>query len=374
MLVILETNGGKVNRKRIMVTMRSAHGTDSLRGIPMEALRAFDASARHLNFTHAAHEMHLTQSAVSRAIRTLEARVGAGLFERTRGQLQLTPAGAVLQEQVRLALAVIRSAIERVGQSSSRGVLVVRIPRAMASYWFLRKVGDFTRRFPEIDVQVSLSSRVASPEDLRMTDEQFCSGCDLAIRLLPRSSAEGRLERLLMEYVFPCCTSAVAGKGGGAIRTFADLGQRPLIEFEDGLEPLEANWEVWTKLAGLPPARPKQWVRIPDWHTVFDAAVQGIGVCLGRTPQVNDHLRQGTLVAPIPEALVSTRAHYLIRSPNSDANPKIRHFLEWLTSEADQESRFETSFLNGKRLIDPLALERSARHDVKAKPRRARRA
>jgi hypothetical protein len=66
---------------------------------------------------------------------------------------------------------------------------------------------------------------------------------------------------------------------------------------------------------------------------------------------------------------VSTRAHYLIRSPNSDADPKVRHFLEWLTSEADKESHFETSFLNGKRLIDPLSLERSARHSVKAKPR-----
>ena len=172
-----------------------------------------------------------------------------------------------------------------------------------------------------------------------------------------------------MEYVFPCCTSALAREGNVGIQTFADLGRSPLIEFDDGLEPLEGNWNVWTELAGLPQAVPKQWVRIPDWHTVFDAAVQGIDVCLGRTPQVNDHLRHGTLVAPIPEALVSTRAHYLIRSPNSEADPKVRHFLEWLTSEADNEARFQTAFLKTKRLIDPLSVERSARHGVKAKPR-----
>ena len=69
-----------------------------------------------------------------------------------------------------------------------------------------------------------------------------------------------------------------------------------------------------------------------DIKVATDAAVQGIGVCLGRTPQINDHLRSGTLVAPIPDVLVSTRANYLIRSPDSDANPKVRHFLDWLTS------------------------------------------
>jgi LysR family glycine cleavage system transcriptional activator len=323
----------------------------------MEALRAFEASARHLNFTHAARELHLTQSAVSRAIRTLEDRAGATLFERTRGQLALTAAGLLMQQQVQLGLSIIGDALDRVGQLSSRGVLVIRVPRAMGSSWFLRKVGDFTRGFPEIDVRVSLASRVGSAEDRRTSDEHFCSGCDLAIRLLPRVQADGKLERLLTEYVFPCCTDAVAAGGPHPIRTFAELRERALIEYDDGHEPLDANWSVWTKLLRLPDAAPKQWVRVADWHAVFDAAVQGIGVCLGRTPQVNEHLRSGTLVAPIPEVLVSTRANFLIRSPNGDANPRVRQFLDWLISEAAAESRFETSFLQGKTLIDPLATD-----------------
>src|SRR5690349_15485342 len=137
---MLERGVATSNRKRIMVTMRSTHGTEALRGIPMEALRAFEASARHLNFTHAAKELHLTQSAVSRAIRTLEDRAGATLFERTRGHLQLTAAGLVLHQQVQMALSVICQALDRVGQLASRGVLVIRVPRAMGSSWFLRKV------------------------------------------------------------------------------------------------------------------------------------------------------------------------------------------------------------------------------------------
>jgi LysR family glycine cleavage system transcriptional activator len=323
----------------------------------MEALRAFEASARHLNFTHAAKELYLTQSAVSRAIRTLEDRAGATLFERTRGQLALTVAGQLMQQQVQLGLSIIGDALDRVAQLSSRGVLVVRVPRAMGSSWFLRKVGDFTRGFPEIDVRVSLASRVASAEDRSTSDERFCSGCDLAIRLLPRAQADGKLERLLTEYVFPCCTEAVATAGPHAVRAITDLRERALIEYDDGFEPLDANWSVWTKLLRMPDVAPKQWVRVADWHAVFDAAVQGIGVCLGRTPQVNDQLRSRTLVAPIAEVLVSTRANYLIRSPNSDANPKVRHFLEWLTSEAAAESQFETSFFKDKTLIDPLASE-----------------
>ena len=335
--------------------MRGTHGSESLRGIPMEALRAFEAAARHLNFTHAARELHLTQSAVSRAIRTLEDRAAATLFERTHGQLTLTAAGLLMQQQIKLGLSIIGDALERVEQLSGRGVLVIRVPRAMGSSWFLRKVGDFTRHFPEIDVRFSLAPRVGSAEDRRMSDERFCSGCDLAIRLLPRPQGDGKLERLLAEYVLPCCTKAVATAGPTAIRTLADLREQALIEFDDGLEPLDANWGVWSKLTRLPEPAPKQWVRVPDWHAVFDAAMQGIGVCLGRTPQVNDHLRSGTLVAPISEVLVSTRANYLIRSPTSNANPTVRQFLDWLTSEAAEESRFEDAFLEGKMLIDPLA-------------------
>jgi LysR family transcriptional regulator, glycine cleavage system transcriptional activator len=338
-----------------MVTMRSAHGSETLRGIPMEALRAFEAASRHLNFTYAARELHLTQSAVSRAIRTLEDRAAATLFERTRGQLTLTAAGLLMQQQVQLGLTIIGDALERVGQLSARGVLVIRVPRAMGSSWFLRKVGNFTQRFPEIDVRIALAPRVGSAEDRRMSDERFCSGCDLAIRLLPRPQGDGKLERLLAEYVLPCCTAAVATAGPREIRTLADLREQALIEYDDGLEPLDANWGVWSKLACLPEPAPKQWVRVPDWHSVFDAAVQGVGVCLGRTPQVNDHLRSGTLVAPISEVLVSTRANYLIRSPTSNANPKVRQFLDWLTSEAAEESRFENELLQGKTLIDPLA-------------------
>ena len=85
---------------------------------------------------------------------------------------------------------------------------------------------------------------------------------------------------------------------------------------------------------------------------------QNLGVCLGRTPQVNDHLRSGALIAPISEVLVSTRANYLIRSPTSNANLKVGQFLDWLTSEATEESRFEKAFLDGKTLIDPLARAR----------------
>ena len=335
--------------------MRSAHGTQALRGVPMEALRAFEAAARHLNFTHAGKELHLTQSAVSRAIRTLEDRSGTALFERTKGHLQLTTAGALLHQQVQLALSVLCQALDRVGRLSSRGALVIRVPRAMASSWFLRKLGDFTRMFPDIDVRVSMAARVGSAEDRRTSDEQFCQGCDLAIRLLPRTDADGRLERLLSEYIFPCCTRALAGRGRNALRTFADLARRPLIEYDDGLEPLDANWAVWTRLMHLPDPTAQPWVRVPDWHAVFDAAVQGTGVCLGRTPQVNEHLRAQTLVAPIPDVLVSTRANYLIRSSDSQASPKVKRFLDWLSSEAASESRFEASFLEGKRLVDPLA-------------------
>lgn len=331
--------------------MSPKHGSDPLRGIPLEALRGFEAAARLLNFTHAARELHLTQSAVSREIRSLEERIGTQLFERTKRQLQLTHAGEVLQRDVAEALATMRRGIERASGSAHRRSFVVVTNRSMMADWLWARVADYTSHHREIELRLALAPRTATSADQLGIDNIDATDMDIGIRLLPRASADGRWEPLITEYVFPCCTQALATDARRPIRTLEDLAHHTLLDHDDGMPALDANWSVWCKRAGVRPFEPAQWRGVPDWSMIFSLAGQGQGVCLGRTAGVNDRLRQGLLIAPLPEVTLSTRAWYLITSTRCRNDPHASAFVDWLRLEGQREAAFTREFLQGKRVI-----------------------
>jgi DNA-binding transcriptional LysR family regulator len=334
-----------------MVVMSTAHGSDPLRGIPLEALRGFEAAARLLNFTRAAEELHLTQSAVSREIRSLEERLGKRLFERAKGGLRLTQAGVALQHDVSAALATMRRGIERITGAAVQRSFVVVTNRSMLSDWLWNRVADYTNRHPEIDLRLAPAPRTATAGERHGLENIDATDIDIGIRLLTRATADGRWERLMTEYVFPCCAKALAEDGRRPIRALADLAQHTLLELDDGMPALDANWPVWCERARVPPVTAGVWRRVPDWALIFALAAQGQGVCMGRIPSVNDRLRQGVLVAPLPEATRSTRAWYLVRSTRSRNDPNASAFVDWLRGEAAREEAFAREFLVGKRVI-----------------------
>ena len=114
---------------------------------------------------------------------------------------------------------------------------------------------------------------------------------------------------------------------------------------------LDANWPVWCERAGIAPVNAAVWKRVPDWALVFALAAQGQGVCMGRIPSVSDRLRQGVLVAPLPEVTLSTRAWYLVQSTRCRNDPDASACVEWLRDEARREEAFSREFLAGKRVI-----------------------
>jgi LysR family transcriptional regulator, glycine cleavage system transcriptional activator len=330
--------------------MSRTHGSDPLRGIPLEALRGFEAAARLLNFTHAAKELHLTQSAVSREIRSLEERLGTKLFERMKGELRLTHAGLGLQRDVTESLTMMRRGIERITGTTNRRSFVVVTSRSMMSDWLWSRVSEYTNRHPEIDLRIAPAPRSGAPGDGRGIDDIDATDMDIGIRLLPRANADGRWERLITEYAFPCCTSMLADDPKRPIRTIDDLAHHTLLDLDDGMPALDANWAVWCERAGVAPIKPVAWKRVPDWSLVFALAAQGQGVCLGRTSGVNDRIRQGLLVAPLPDVTLSTRAWYLVTSTRCRNDPHASAFVEWLRSEARREEDFAQVLLRGKRV------------------------
>ncbi|MBA2965159.1 MULTISPECIES: LysR family transcriptional regulator [Ramlibacter] len=337
-----------------MDPMHVTHAPDALRGIPMECLRSFEAAARTLNFTRAAAELHLTQSAVSRAIRTLEERLGTALFERHPLSVILTPAGRTLAVDVSRALDVLRESVRRAQSQRGRAELVVRVPRGLAVGWLFSRVAAFAMRNPEIDVRLALAQRVGTDADRAMSDSVYAAGSDFAIRLLHRDQAEDRLPRFLDEYILPCCAPGLipscAGKG---LMSVQDVLHAPILEYDDGLTPLEGNWSNWCQMVGVQaPSESEAWLRVSDWQAVFELAARGKGVCLGRTPMVTDHLRSGALVAPTRGVLLAPHAYYLLTQPAQDR--RVMTFASWLTEEVASQRKFDEALLAGRHVIDPL--------------------
>jgi DNA-binding transcriptional LysR family regulator len=233
---------------------------------------------------------------------------------------------------------------------------VVRVPRSIAAGWLHRKLIEFQPLHPEIDVRLSIAPRAQSREDRLLSDEAYAAGSDVAIRLLPRARAERRVPRIIGEHVVPCCAPRLAR--GASMRSFEALARRSLLEFDDSQEPLDANWAVWTRLMGFAIPASARWLRAPDWHSVFELAVQGRGVCLGRTPIVNDYLRSGALIAPLADVMISTRAYYLV---SASAGREAERFMGWLRQLIESESAFEREYFKGRRFIDPLASGKRSR-------------
>ena len=333
--------------------MSETHTPDLLRGISLESLRGFEVAARLLNYTRAAEELHVTQSAVSREIRALEDRIGTRLFERVKGVLRLSGPGITLYNELQPSLATIRGALERASSGGQGRTLVVSIHRPLGVEWLPQILPKFLNKYPDINVSVLLQSRTSITTDWRVVLEPEESDVDLSIRLLPKTVGDGKLYMLLPEYVFPCCIKSLANSRSRRIRKVADLAHHRLIEHDDGmpgLERLDANWKRWFQAASVPAVLPQQWVRMSEWAQIAALGRSGGGVFMGRTPLVSQYLKDGSLTCPLKEVILSTRAYYLVNRSNAEPSEDAVALSTWLIDEAKAEWEFEQQWLATKKV------------------------
>ena len=320
----------------------------------MESLRGFEVAARLLNYTRAAEELHITQSAVSREIQTLEDKIGTRLFERVKGLLRLTGSGTALHNELQQGLATIRRGFERASSEGRGRTLVVSIHRPLGVEWLPKILPKFLNKHPDVNISVVLQARTSITTDSSVVLEPEESDVDLSIRLLPRTVADGKLHMLLPEYVFACCCQSLAHDRNRPIRTVADLVRHRLIEHDDGmpgLERLDANWKQWFKAAAVPAVIPQQWVRMPDWAQIVALGRSGGGVFMGRTPLVSQYLKDGSLTCPLKEVVLSTRAFYLVKWVNREPSADAAAFEAWLINEAKADVEFEHQWLATKKVL-----------------------
>jgi len=296
----------------------------------LDLLKAFEAAARHLSFTRAGAELHLSQSAVSRQIQQLEHQLGIPLFLRRTRALELTDAGERYLRDVALALQHLRTASANLRPGAHAGSITITTAMTFASLWLVPRLADFQARHPDIEVRIVADNAVRNLVRDRI---------DLAIRYSTRALAGDDATKLFGERVVPVCSPRIAARQ--PIRKPQDLARCVLLDFADPdrLVPWLA-WDAWFSAMGMPSPTTTGGLQLSHYDMVLRAAIGGQGIALGRLPLIQPLLDEGTLVAPLSAARYGVdtrgRAYWLITTNEAQDRPAVRIFVDWLLVHARQ--------------------------------------
>jgi LysR family transcriptional regulator, glycine cleavage system transcriptional activator len=288
--------------------------------LPLHALRAFEAAARHLSFAEAANELHLTPSAISHQIRQLEERLGQRLFERRHRGLELTPAGQMYFPLVRSAFEQLEQATALIGGiGDQRRTLTISCTPSFAMAWLIARLPGFQAAYPEIEVRLDTSTRIV---DFKR------DGVDVGIRF-GRGIWPGVVaERLFTETLFPVCAPALLAAKGG-VTGLADIARFTLIH----IMPYVDDWRLWLTAAGVTGIDPERGPRFDSSMPAYKAAEEGLGMAIGRGLVLEEALASGRLVAPFDIRLASRHAYYFACAEGAEPVRKITLFRRWLLAE-----------------------------------------
>lgn len=286
---------------------------------PLNALRAFEAAARHLSFTRAAAELHVTQAAISHQVKALEVHLGRPLFRRLNRALLLTEDAQMYGGGLREAFDMIDAATTRLQAGDSRGVLTVSVLPSFAAKWLVPRLGRFRAAHPGIDVRLAPSTELV---DFARDD------VDIGIRAGAGHYPGLRTVRLLAEDMFPVCAPALID-GEPPLHEPADLRRHTLLH-DDGY----AAWGLWLRAAGASAVEAEQGPIFLDASMALLAAAAGQGVALARGELAAGDLADGRLVRPFALSLPAEFAYYVVCPEGYAERPKVRAFREWLLAEA----------------------------------------
>lgn len=291
----------------------------------LNGLRAFEAAARHLSFTQAAAELNVTQTAISHQIKRLEQELGIRLFVRQNRALTLTPKAAEYLPGVRAAFNDLKLATDRLLRRDDDHVLTVSTLASLAAKWLLPRLSAFQEAHSGIDVRITTSTSLVDFQRDKV---------DAAIRY-GRGQWQGvRADWLMADEVFPVCSPALL-KGGRPLRCPEDLRDHVLLHTSNSNSD---DWRLWLTAAGLPADLSKlPGITFDMIFMTVQAAIDGIGVAMGRTTYVQDDIAKGRLVVPFKFALPADAGFYLVSPQARSDPPKLAAFRQWLKASAESK-------------------------------------
>jgi len=276
------------------------------------ALRAFEAAARHENFSRAAEELHLTHGAISHQVRALERELGLALFERHGKQVRITPQGAQYARQLAKAFADMAAASAALRRSPRQQRLTIASVPAFAARWLAPRLGGFIERYPAIHVV------------LQTGEHWLADSVDVGVRLGDGGYPGWLVEPLMAEVCYPVVSPHYQS---------GDLPERPEALLRHTLLGSDEPWEVWLQAAGVALAQPLESVKFDEASALIRAAVAGAGVALVRHVTVLPELASGQLVRLFATASASRAGYFLLRSAATAQRPQVQAFCDWLQEE-----------------------------------------
>ena len=304
---------------------------------PLNALRAFEAAARHLNFSRAADELSVTPGAVSQQIQNLEDYVGAALFKRT-------PRGLLLTDAAQTALPALREAFDRLAEAASLLTaavdgrrLTLTAPPSFAAKWLVPRLGAFEQAHPQVDVWLSAGMELI---DLGAGE------VDVAIRYGAGRYPGLEVRRLISETVIPVISPDLIKEQ--PLDRPEDLKNHVLLH--DGSPDLDdscPDWPMWLAARGVRGVDGLRGPRFNQSSLVIEAAANGRGVALAKRTLAQADLESGRLVAPLQIATAVDFAYYLVHPKAKGRLPQVKAFINWIEAEAQAHEAALMAIDNG---------------------------
>ncbi|AQS65097.1 HTH-type transcriptional activator AmpR [Rhizobium rhizogenes] len=285
--------------------------------LPLNGLRAFEASARHLSFTRAAIELCVTQAAVSQQVKVLEKRLGVSLFQRLPRGLKITAEGEALLPTVTSSFDQMATTLDRIEAGQVRELLFLGVVGTFAVGWLLPRLQEFQKQHPFIDIRVSTNNNRV---------DMAAEGLDFAIRFGQGSWHGTDAFRLFDAPLSPLCTPKLAE----TLKTPADLVEATLLRSYRSDE-----WSTWFAAAGVTPAAQVNAGIVFDTSLgMMEAALQGLGVALAPPSMFSRHLASGAIIQPFP-VTISLGSYWLTRLQSKPQTSAMQAFSDWIFAHAD---------------------------------------
>lgn len=304
---------------------------------PLNSLRAFEAAARHLSFTRAAEELHVTSGAVSRHVKMLEDYLKVSLFKRANQSLVISEEGQAYMVALGKALDIVDAATSRLRTNSEEGFLTVRLLPTLAMGWLIPRLHDFYETYPQIEIRLTTSTR---PDDDALSDVDVLIGRKMHHRHGYRHDV------VIAEHLIVVC-SPILLAGKDPMKQPADLSRLTLLHSSSRPE----AWPMWLNAVGANSVDPEMGLRFEHYIFAIQAAIGGLGALVVPRILVEDYLASQQLVAPFDIAVPSEEHYYLIYPEHRADSPRLQAFRKWILAMTGH--------------IDPASPKRSSEHSFR---------
>lgn len=299
---------------------------------PLTALRAFEAAARHLSFSKAAEELHVTPAAISQQIRTLEDHLGVPLFHRLNRSIALTDQAEAGLEQLQHGFEAITQAVKQIRSYEQPDKLVFWAAPTFAAKWLVPRLHQFSDQYPHINISLEADPKLIDHrrEDGSLNEYLLSNGVDIAFTFGRGDYLNCRTDKILSATAVPLCSPKLI-KGKKPLKRPEDLKRHTLLHDDTHYES-RPGWHEWCQVAGLKNLDTERGMRFNHVALALEAAIDGYGVVLSLEQMAAPDIEAGKLVIPFGPRLPLDNAYYLVSPESLAEQHQIKIFREWLLS------------------------------------------